>query len=86
MFLRFVVKIPDGLAPEQAAPLLCAGVTVYSPLNHFGLKESGLRGAILRLGGVGHMGVKMAKAMGHHVTVISSTDKKKTRGTRPPRC
>ncbi|MBA0614137.1 hypothetical protein Godav_014466 [Gossypium davidsonii] len=75
---KFVVKIPDGLAPEQAAPLLCAGVTVYSPLNHFGLKESGLRGAILGLGGVGHMGVKMAKAMGHHVTVISSTDKKKT--------
>lgn len=77
-FYRFVVKIPDGMAPEQAAPLLCAGVTVYSPLTHFGLKEiSGLRGGILGLGGVGHMGVKLAKAMGHHVTVISSSDKKK---------
>ncbi|KAF7840771.1 cinnamyl alcohol dehydrogenase [Senna tora] len=74
---KFVVKIPEGLAPEQAAPLLCAGVTVYSPLSHFGLKESGLRGGILGLGGVGHMGVKIAKAMGHHVTVISSSDKKK---------
>lgn len=74
---RFVVKIPDGMAAEQAAPLLCAGVTVYSPLNHFGLKQSGLRGAILGLGGVGHMGVKIAKAMGHHVTVISSSDKKR---------
>uniref|UniRef100_A0A2P2KTS3 Alcohol dehydrogenase n=1 Tax=Rhizophora mucronata TaxID=61149 RepID=A0A2P2KTS3_RHIMU len=74
---KFVVKVPDGMSPEQVAPLLCAGVTVYSPLNHFGLKESGLRGGILGLGGVGHMGVKIAKAMGHHVTVISSSEKKK---------
>lgn len=74
---KFVVKIPKGLAPEQAAPLLCAGVTVYSPLSHFGLKKSGLRGGILGLGGVGHMGVLIAKAMGHHVTVISSSDKKR---------
>ncbi|KAJ7967522.1 Cinnamyl alcohol dehydrogenase [Quillaja saponaria] len=74
---KFVVKIPDGLAPEQAAPLLCAGVTVFSPLSHFGLKHSGLRGGILGLGGVGHIGVKIAKAMGHHMTVISSSDKKK---------
>nr|ABK96290.1 unknown [Populus trichocarpa x Populus deltoides] len=65
------------MSPEQAAPLLCAGLTVYSPLKHFGLKRSGLRGGILGLGGVGHMGVKIAKAMGHHVTVISSSDKKR---------
>ncbi|CAN1276635.1 Probable cinnamyl alcohol dehydrogenase [Linum perenne] len=58
---KFVVKIPEGMSPEQAAPLLCAGVTIYSPLNHFGLKKR----------------VKIAKAMGHHVTVISSSDKKK---------
>jgi len=75
---RFVVKIPAGLAPEQAAPLLCAGVTVYSPLKHFGLTDAGLRGGILGLGGVGHMGVKIAKAMGHHVTVISSSDRKRS--------
>jgi len=74
---KFVVKIPEGMSPEQVAPLLCAGVTVYSPLNHFGLKKSGLKGGILGLGGVGHMGVLIAKAMGHHVTVISSSDKKK---------
>ncbi|CAH9110533.1 unnamed protein product [Cuscuta epithymum] len=74
---KFVVKIPEGLDLEQAAPLLCAGVTVYSPLKHFGLKQSGLRGGILGLGGVGHMGVMIAKAMGHHVTVISSSDKKR---------
>nr|ABA91130.1 hypothetical protein LOC_Os11g01980 [Oryza sativa Japonica Group] len=48
-----VVKIPARLAPEQAAPLLCAGVTVYSPLKHFGLMLPGLRGGILGLGGVG---------------------------------
>ncbi|KAK9690945.1 hypothetical protein RND81_09G165500 [Saponaria officinalis] len=74
---KFVVKIPEGMASEQAAPLLCAGVTVYSPLKHFGLSKSGLRGGILGLGGVGHMGVKIAKAMGHHVTVISSSDRKR---------
>lgn len=74
---RFVAKIPDGLAPEQAAPLLCAGLTVYSPMKSFGLMKSGLKGGILGLGGVGHMGVKIAKAMGHHVTVISSSDKKR---------
>ncbi|KAI8011386.1 putative cinnamyl alcohol dehydrogenase [Camellia lanceoleosa] len=74
---KFVVHIPEGMAVEQAAPLLCAGVTVYSPLTHFGLKDGGLRGGILGLGGVGHMGVKIAKAMGHHVTVLSSSDKKR---------
>jgi cinnamyl-alcohol dehydrogenase len=72
-----VVKIPAGLAPEQAAPLLCAGVTAYSPLKHFGLTTPGLRGGILGLGGIGHLGVKLAKAMGHHVTVISSSEKKR---------
>ncbi|KAJ0264478.1 Cinnamyl alcohol dehydrogenase 4 [Hirschfeldia incana] len=74
---KFVVKIPEGMPVEQAAPLLCAGVTVYSPLSHFGLMSSGLRGGILGLGGVGHMGVKIAKAMGHHVTVISSSERKR---------
>ncbi|GKB24693.1 cinnamyl alcohol dehydrogenase 1 [Tanacetum coccineum] len=74
---KFVVKIPEGMSPEQAAPLLCAGVTIYSPLSHFGLKQSGLKGGIVGLGGVGHMGVLIAKAMGHHVTVISSSDKKR---------
>ncbi|KAG7014961.1 Cinnamyl alcohol dehydrogenase 1 [Cucurbita argyrosperma subsp. argyrosperma] len=74
---KFVVKIPEGMSPEQAAPLLCAGVTVYSPLSHFGLKQSGLRGGILGLGGVGHMGVQVAKGLGHHVTVISSSEKKR---------
>ncbi|KAK6924012.1 Alcohol dehydrogenase, N-terminal [Dillenia turbinata] len=69
---KFVVKIPEKLAPEQAAPLLSAGVTAYSPLKQFMVHEKVPRAGILGLGGVGHMGVQIAKAMGHHVTVISS--------------
>eukprot|EP00253_Pinus_taeda_P004856 PITA_04856 len=72
----FVVRIPENLALEQAAPLLCAGVTVYSSLKQL-RTEAGKRCGILGLGGVGHMGVKIAKAFGLHVTVISSSDKKK---------
>jgi cinnamyl-alcohol dehydrogenase len=74
-----VVKIPAGLAPEQAAPLLCAGVTAYSPLKHLGLMAPGLHGGVLGLGGIGHLAMKLAKAIGHHVTVISSSDKKRAK-------
>ncbi|GLJ15812.1 hypothetical protein SUGI_0260760 [Cryptomeria japonica] len=73
----FVVHIPGNLSLEQAAPLLCAGVTVYSPLKHYGYAEAGKRCGILGLGGVGHVGVKIAKAFGHHVTVISSSNRKR---------
>ncbi|GLJ16037.1 hypothetical protein SUGI_0266230 [Cryptomeria japonica] len=73
----FVVHIPESLPLEQAAPLLCAGVTVYSPMKHFAMTEPGKRCGILGLGGVGHIGVKIAKALGHHVTVISSSDNKR---------
>eukprot|EP00252_Welwitschia_mirabilis_P014265 TRINITY_DN3137_c0_g1_i2.p1 TRINITY_DN3137_c0_g1~~TRINITY_DN3137_c0_g1_i2.p1 ORF type:complete len:365 (+),score=57.64 TRINITY_DN3137_c0_g1_i2:112-1206(+) len=75
----FVVKVPENLPPEQAAPMLCAGVTVYSPLKHFGMADAKIpkRIAIVGLGGVGHVGVKLYKAFGHHVTVISSSDKKR---------
>ena len=74
-----MVRIPEKLAPEQAAPLLCAGVTAYSPLKQFIDKSNKvlIRAGILGQGGVGHLGVIIAKAMGHHVTVISSSDKKK---------
>lgn len=74
---RFVVRIPENLAPEQAAPLLCAGVTAYSPLKQFIGINKAVSGGILGLGGVGHLGVIIAKAMGHHVTVISSSERKK---------
>ncbi|KAJ8770771.1 hypothetical protein K2173_021418 [Erythroxylum novogranatense] len=74
---RFVVRIPDELAPEQAASLLCGGVTAYSPLRQFTGSNRDVKGGILGLGGVGHLGVSIAKAMGHDVTVISSSDKKR---------
>ncbi|XP_050205633.1 probable cinnamyl alcohol dehydrogenase [Mercurialis annua] len=74
---RFVVRIPEKLAPEQAAPLLCAGVTAYSPLKEINNLNKVLKVGILGLGGVGHLAVLIAKAMGHHVIVISSSDKKK---------
>ncbi|GFP93810.1 probable cinnamyl alcohol dehydrogenase 1 [Phtheirospermum japonicum] len=73
----FAVKIPEKLAAEAAAPLLCAGVTAYSPLKQFTGFDKVYRGGVLGLGGVGHLAVIIAKAMGHHVTVISSSDKKK---------
>lgn len=74
---NYVVNVPENLAPEQAAPLLCAGVTAYSPLKQFINSNEPIRAGILGLGGVGHLAVLIAKAMGHHVTVISSSDKKK---------
>lgn len=72
-----MVRIPEKLPLEQAAPLLCGGVTAYSPLKQLIGANKALRGGVLGLGGVGHLGVIIAKAMGHHVTVISSSDKKK---------
>lgn len=72
-----MVGIPEKLAPEQAAPLLCAGVTAYSPLKQFNRSDKVVKAGILGLGAVGHLGVLIAKAMGHHVTVISSSDKKR---------
>ena len=57
---NYVLRIPEGLALEGAAPLLCAGITTYSPLRHFGVK-AGDQVAVVGLGGLGHMGVKLAK-------------------------
>ncbi|XP_027193204.1 probable mannitol dehydrogenase [Cicer arietinum] len=75
---HFVIRIPHNLPLEAAAPLLCAGITVYSPLRHFGLDKPGLHIGVVGLGGLGHMAVKFAKAFGAYVTVIStSPDKEK---------
>jgi uncharacterized zinc-type alcohol dehydrogenase-like protein len=68
----FVVKIPDGLDPAAAAPLLCAGITTYSPLRHWNAGP-GTKVAVVGLGGLGHLGVKLAKAMGAEVTVLSQS-------------
>jgi uncharacterized zinc-type alcohol dehydrogenase-like protein len=72
----FVVRVPDGIPLDRAAPLLCAGITTYSPLRHFGVK-AGDQVAVVGLGGLGHMGVKLAKAMGAHVTVLSHSPAKR---------
>jgi uncharacterized zinc-type alcohol dehydrogenase-like protein len=67
---RFVLRIPKTLDPAAAAPLMCAGITTYSPLRHFG-ERSGHRVGIVGMGGLGHMGVKFARAMGAEVTVFT---------------
>ena len=77
----FALKIPEGLALEAAAPLLCAGITLYSPLRHWGAGP-GKRVAIVGLGGLGHMGVKIAHALGAEVTVLSQSLKKQDDGRR----
>ncbi len=67
---EFVLRMPDGLDPARAAPLLCAGITTYSPLRHWNVGP-GTKVAVAGLGGLGHMGVKLANAMGAEVTVIT---------------
>jgi uncharacterized zinc-type alcohol dehydrogenase-like protein len=75
----FVVGIPEGIGLDQAAPLLCAGITLYSPLKHWGAGP-GKNVAIVGLGGLGHMGVKIAHALGAEVTVLSQTLSKQADG------
>ncbi len=69
---RYVLRVPKGLDPARAAPLLCAGITTYSPLRRFGCKP-GEQVAVMGLGGVGHMAVKLASSMGADVTVLSTS-------------
>jgi uncharacterized zinc-type alcohol dehydrogenase-like protein len=71
----FVLKIPAALKPEVAAPILCAGVTTYSPLKHWGVK-AGDKVGVLGFGGLGDMAAKLAKAMGAEVTVFTRTKEK----------
>jgi uncharacterized zinc-type alcohol dehydrogenase-like protein len=77
----FVVTIPDGLELDVAAPLLCAGITTYSPLRHWDAGP-GKHVAVVGLGGLGHMTVKLAKAMGADVTVLSQSLRKQEDGLR----
>jgi alcohol dehydrogenase (NADP+) len=78
---RFVVTIPDSLELADAAPLLCAGITTYVPLKHWQIGE-GAKVAIIGMGGLGHVAVKIAAAMGAEVTVLSQTLSKKDDGLR----
>jgi len=73
---KFVLSVPDGLDLARAAPILCAGITTFSPLRTWGV-TAGSRVAVIGLGGLGHMAVKLAVAMGAKVAVISRTDAKK---------
>lgn len=72
---HFVLHLPEGIDMAAAAPLLCAGITTYSPLKHWDVKP-GKKVGIIGLGGLGHMGVKYAKAMGAEVWVITSSPEK----------
>ncbi|MSR22781.1 MAG: NAD(P)-dependent alcohol dehydrogenase [Gemmatimonadetes bacterium] len=72
---HFVLKIPKTLDPAAAAPLLCAGITTYSPLKYVGLSE-GQKIAVVGLGGLGHMAVKLAASFGAEVTVLSRSSSK----------
>jgi alcohol dehydrogenase (NADP+) len=72
---NYVLRIPDSVSLDAAAPLLCAGITLYSPLRHWNTGPE-TRVAVIGLGGLGHMGVKLAAAMGAKVTVLSQSLKK----------
>ncbi|MFF4956763.1 NAD(P)-dependent alcohol dehydrogenase [Streptomyces sp. NPDC001222] len=78
---NYTVRIPDGLSLDVAAPLLCAGVTTYSPLRHWNAGP-GKKVAVIGLGGLGHMAVKIAHAMGAEVTVLSQSLRKKDDGLK----
>ncbi|MEU6969252.1 NAD(P)-dependent alcohol dehydrogenase [Kitasatospora aureofaciens] len=77
----YALRIPDALPLDAAAPLLCAGITLYSPLAHWGAGP-GKKVAIVGLGGLGHMGVQLAHAMGAEVTVLSQSLRKREDGLR----
>ena len=78
---RFALKVPDSLDLGGAAPLLCAGITTYSPLRHWKVGP-GSKVAIVGLGGLGHMGIKLAKAMGAETTLLSRSPGKEADARR----
>ena len=78
---RFVVSIPASMDLKAVAPLLCAGITTYSPLRHWKVSP-GQKVGVIGLGGLGHMGIKFAKAMGAHVVMITTSPEKGKDATR----
>lgn len=72
---HFVLKVPDGMDEAKVAPLLCAGITTYSPLRQYDVGP-GTKMGVVGLGGLGHMGVKFGAALGAHVTIITTTPEK----------
>ncbi|KAF6166745.1 hypothetical protein GIB67_005621 [Kingdonia uniflora] len=73
---RYIVRIPENIPLDGGAPLLCAGITVYSPMKYFDLNKPGMHLGVVGLGGLGHVAVKFAKAYGLKVTVISTSPNK----------
>jgi alcohol dehydrogenase (NADP+) len=78
---KFVVRIPEKLDPKSAAPLLCAGITTWSPLRHWKIGKAS-KVAVIGLGGLGHMGLKFAKAMGANVTLFTRSPGKEEEARR----
>jgi uncharacterized zinc-type alcohol dehydrogenase-like protein len=78
---NFVLRVPDKLDPAAAAPLLCAGITTYSPLRHWKVGP-GQKVGIVGLGGLGHMGIKLAHAMGAQVVLFTTSPGKREDGLR----
>ncbi|BEI83370.1 hypothetical protein CcaverHIS002_0312380 [Cutaneotrichosporon cavernicola] len=75
---RFVIPVPDGVDPAQATSFMCAGMTVFAPFKRFGVPHKAPKVGVLGIGGVGHMAIKIAKAMGAEVTAISRGEAKRT--------
>lgn len=81
---RFVLRVPSNLDPAGAAPLLCAGITTYSPMRRAGVTK-GRKVGVVGLGGLGHMGVKLAHALGAHVVVFTTFTQQEGRRASPRR-
>jgi uncharacterized zinc-type alcohol dehydrogenase-like protein len=78
---NYVLRVPQGMALDATAPLMCAGITTYSPIRHFGVRK-GDRAAVVGLGGLGHMAVKFLAALGAEVTVLSHSPAKQQDAAR----
>jgi len=78
---HFVLRVPANLSLAGAAPLLCAGITTYSPLRHWNVGK-GTKAGVVGIGGLGHMGVKLAHAIGAHVVVFTTSESKKEDAVR----
>ena len=77
IYEHFIIKIPDQIPLEKAAPIMCAGITLYDPLRHWGATTGEkMNIGIIGVGGLGTMGIKLAKALGHKVYAISTSSHK----------
>lgn len=74
---RFAIPIPAGLPPDLACPLMCAGMTVYAPMKRFGVPAKAAKVGVVGVGGLGHLAIMIAKALGAEVTAINRGEEKK---------